>query len=85
MCTRVYVFTGHYGSGKTETAVNFALKLKEKSDKEGSKTYSEILKYVKNIPEHTVLIMYYLFSDKRETPKKNKKMGVLKTPIFILG
>lgn len=33
MCTRVYVFTGHYGSGKTETAVNFALKLKEKSDK----------------------------------------------------
>ncbi len=24
----VYVFTGHFGSGKTETAVNFALKLK---------------------------------------------------------
>lgn len=30
MSTRVYVFTGHYGSGKTETAVNFALKLKQK-------------------------------------------------------
>lgn len=29
MNTCVYVFTGHYGSGKTETAVNFALKLKE--------------------------------------------------------
>lgn len=29
MGTRVYVFTGHYGSGKTEAAVNFALKLKK--------------------------------------------------------
>lgn len=26
--TGVYIFTGHFGSGKTETAVNFALKLK---------------------------------------------------------
>ncbi len=25
----VYIFTGHYGSGKTETAVNFALRLHE--------------------------------------------------------
>ena len=30
MSNRVYIFTGHYGSGKTETAVNFALKLKQK-------------------------------------------------------
>ncbi len=28
METCVYIFTGHYGSGKTETAVNFAIKLK---------------------------------------------------------
>ncbi|MFR1518765.1 MAG: hypothetical protein ACLSVG_08345 [Clostridia bacterium] len=28
METCVYIFTGHYGSGKTEAAVNFALKLK---------------------------------------------------------
>lgn len=28
MGTCVYIFTGHYGSGKTEAAVNFALKLK---------------------------------------------------------
>lgn len=28
METCVYLFTGHYGSGKTETAVNFAIKLK---------------------------------------------------------
>ncbi|MBE7065984.1 MAG: hypothetical protein E7385_00350 [Ruminococcaceae bacterium] len=27
--TGVYIFTGHFGSGKTETAVNFALKLKQ--------------------------------------------------------
>ena len=28
MDTCVYSFTGHYGSGKTEAAVNFAVKLK---------------------------------------------------------
>ncbi len=26
---KIYVFTGHFGSGKTETAVNFALKLRD--------------------------------------------------------
>ncbi len=31
--TKVYIFAGHYGSGKTEAAVNFALKLKEKNEK----------------------------------------------------
>lgn len=30
---RINVFTGHYGSGKTEIALNFALKLKEKYEK----------------------------------------------------
>lgn len=29
MDTCIYIFTGHYGSGKTEAAVNFALKLHE--------------------------------------------------------
>ncbi|MBP5780462.1 MAG: hypothetical protein J6X34_04420, partial [Clostridia bacterium] len=28
--TAVYLFTGHYGSGKTETAVNFARFLRER-------------------------------------------------------
>ncbi len=28
---QIYIFTGHYGSGKTETAVNFALYLKKMS------------------------------------------------------
>lgn len=51
--------------------------LKEKPDKDGGKTYTEILKYIKDLPPHTILIMYYLFNDKRDTPKKNKKLGVL--------
>ena len=46
--------------------------LKDKPDKEGAKTYTEILKYIKDLPQHTILIMYYLFNDKRDTPKKDK-------------
>ena len=30
---RINIFTGHYGSGKTEIAINYALKLKEKHEK----------------------------------------------------
>ena len=51
--------------------------LKDKADKDGAKVYTEILKYIKNLPSHTVLIMYYLFNDKRDTPKKNKKLLTL--------
>ena len=51
--------------------------LKEKPDKEGTKTYTEILKYIKDLPSYTILIMYYLFNDKRDTPKKNKKLTTL--------
>ena len=51
--------------------------LKDKADKEGAKVYSEVSKYVKNLPPYTVLIMYYLFNDKRDTPKKNKKLSTL--------
>lgn len=51
--------------------------LKDKSDKEGVKLYSEISKYIKNLPPYTVLIMYYLFNDKRDTPKKNKNLGTI--------
>ena len=51
--------------------------LKDKPDKEGTKTYTEILKYIKDLPQHTILIMYYLFNDKRDTPKKNKKLSTL--------
>ena len=48
--------------------------LREKTDKEGTKTFTEISNYVKNMTPDTILIMYYLFNDKRETPKKNKKL-----------
>ena len=51
--------------------------LKYKPYKEGAKTYTEILKYIKDLPQHTILIMYYLFNDKRDTPKKNKKLSTL--------
>lgn len=51
--------------------------LKDKPDKEGAKTYTEILKYIKDLSQHTILIMYYLFNDKRDTPKKNKKLSTL--------
>ena len=30
--------------------------LKDKPDKEGAKTYTEILKYIKDLPQHTILI-----------------------------
>lgn len=48
--------------------------LMEKTDREGTKTYTELSSYIKNISPDTILIMYYLFNDKRETPKKNKKL-----------
>ena len=51
--------------------------LKDKPDKEGAKTYTEILKYIKDLPQHTILIMYYLFNDKRDTPKKSNKVKAL--------
>ena len=51
--------------------------LKEKTDATGTKLYNDILKYLKDLPTYTVLIMYYLFNDKRENPKKNKKLSSL--------
>lgn len=48
--------------------------LKEKTDSSNSKLYKEIEKYLKDIPPYTILIMYYLFNDKRDTAKKNKKL-----------
>ena len=51
--------------------------LKDKTDSTDKKTYDEMAKYLKDMPSHTVLIMYYLFNDKRETPKKNRKLSTL--------
>ncbi len=33
MKTRIHIFSGHFGSGKTEVALNFAMKLKEQGEK----------------------------------------------------
>ena len=57
---------------------------KEESDKKEGKIYSEVSKYVKNLPPYTVLIMYYLFNDKRDNPKKNKKLGTLDKYIKVV-
>ena len=48
--------------------------LRDKSDSTQSKLFNDIKEYLKNMPSYTVLIMYYVFGDKRETPKKNKKL-----------
>ena len=51
--------------------------LKDKTDSAGTKMYNEVKEYLKDIPPYTLLIMYYVFSDKRDTPKKNKKLMAL--------
>lgn len=38
-----------------------------------SKLLNDILKYIDNLPNHSVLIMYYTFEDDLEKPKKNFK------------
>ena len=48
--------------------------LKDKSDSSNTKLFNELKSYLKDVPPYTILIMYYLFGDKRETPKKNKKL-----------
>ena len=51
--------------------------LQEKSDSSGTKIYNEIKKYIEDLPPYTILIMYYLFKDKRDKPNKNKKLTQL--------
>lgn len=51
--------------------------LKDKTDASGTKLYNDLLKYLKDLPPYTVLIMYYLFNDKRDTPKKSNKVKAL--------
>ena len=49
----------------------------DKTDSSGTKMYNAIKDYLKDVPPHTLLVMYYVFGDKRETPKKNKKLMAL--------
>ena len=48
--------------------------LKDKTDSANTKLFNDMKTYLKDVPPYTILIMYYLFGDKRETPKKNKKL-----------
>lgn len=48
--------------------------LKEKTDSVGIKLYSKCTEYIKNTPSHCILVLYYLFNDKRESLMKNKKL-----------
>lgn len=50
---------------------------RDKSDSHGTKIYNEMKNYLKDLPPYTVLILYYVFNDKRETAKKNKKLMAL--------
>ena len=51
--------------------------LKDKCDASSTKLYNEVLNYLKDLPSYTVLVMYYLFNDKRDTPKKSSKIRAL--------
>lgn len=51
--------------------------LKDKTDSSSTKMYNTIKDYLKDVPPHTLLVMYYVFGDKRETAKKNKKLMAL--------
>lgn len=51
--------------------------LRDKTDSTGTKIYNDMKEYLKNVPPDTVLILYYVFNDKRETAKKNKKLMAL--------
>jgi DNA polymerase-3 subunit delta len=48
--------------------------LADKTDSANTNIFNQIKEYMKNIPPYTILIIYYVLSDKRETPKKNKKI-----------
>lgn len=58
--------------------------LQEKSDSTGTKVYNELKKYVSNLPPYTILIMYYLFNDKRERPNKNRKLSTMEKYISVV-
>lgn len=61
-----------------------AVFLGDKEDRENKRRFDELYKYIDNLPEHCVLIMYYVFEDEREKPgaslkKIDKKSCVIKT------
>ncbi len=58
--------------------------LKEKMDSKAKAFYKEMKEYLKDVPETTVLIMYYVFNDKRENVKKNRNfLGLEKITTLV--
>lgn len=58
--------------------------LKEKTDSQGKAFYKLMKEYLKDIPPTTILIMYYVFGDKRENVKRNKNfMGLEKVTTLV--
>lgn len=58
--------------------------LKETEDKSRKKTYEIISNYIDNVPPSCILVLYYVFENKREKPSKSiikldKKTCVVKT------
>lgn len=51
--------------------------LKDKTDASGKALYNDIKSYIKDVPDHCVLIMYYLLNDKRDRAEKNSKLKTL--------
>lgn len=51
--------------------------LKDKTDSSLTKLYNDVNEYLKDMPSHTTLIIYTLFNDKRESPKKSNKLKAL--------
>ncbi|GKX65559.1 DNA polymerase III subunit delta [Inconstantimicrobium mannanitabidum] len=51
--------------------------LKDKADSASKSLFKEMQKYLKDIPEHCVLIMYYLFEDKRDRAEKSTNLKAI--------
>jgi DNA polymerase III subunit delta len=47
--------------------------LGEKEDRDSKKKFQNISKYMENLPNHCVLIIYYVFEDEREKPSEHVK------------
>lgn len=59
--------------------------LKEKLDSENQKLYNQCIDYLKNPPEHCVILSYVLLKDKREKPNRLKKLMALDKSATIVS
>ncbi len=64
--SRIKIFTGHFGSGKTEIAINYAIKMA----KEGKKV---------SLVDMDVINPYFCVRDIKETLENNYKIRVIST------